>query len=92
VGQKSVAVLLLTGLLAGFAPFYGLRHAAAHSGGSEIRQIVDGEVTQKFVNSPNCSYPIAVDGWRYLIPADIYYRVTVGWSVRLNGTNWITVS
>lgn len=89
MGRKRVAVLLLTGMLGGFAPFAPMPHAAAHGGagdGITVGRTVEGEVTQKFtVNSPLAgtpNYMISVEGQPYQVTPEFYNRVNVGTVVR----------
>lgn len=94
MGRKSMAMLLVTGTLAGFAPFASMPHAAAQVSDQAITvaQVVQGEVTQKFTDTKGGDYMIAVNGQPYVVPLSLYDRVDVGTIVRFDGTSWTIVS
>jgi hypothetical protein len=94
MGRKGIAALMLAGVLVGFAPFASMLRAAAHESDQEtvaVDSIVQGVVTQKFTSTDPDTYTIAVDGWPYEVPPEIYYRVQVGTAVQFDGTNWTIV-
>jgi len=92
--RKIIAVLMLTGMLGGFAPFAPMSRAAAQVSNQRTTTYgptIQGEVTQKF-RARDDYYLIAVNGQPYEVPLDFYNRVNVGMVVKFDGTNWTIIS
>ncbi len=92
--RKSIAVLLLTGLLGGVAAVAPLPHAAAQMNDQPMIVVgptVQGEVTQKFTDDRDNTM-IAVNGQPYQVPFNFYNHVDVGTVVQFDGTHWTIIS
>lgn len=92
--RRIIAVLMVTGMLGGVAPFVSMPRASAQVGAQEtitLGPTVQGEVTQKFTSFRD-TYEIAVNGKPYQVPLDLYDRVDVGTVVQFDGANWSIIS
>lgn len=95
MGRKIIAVVMLTGMLGGFAPLAPIPHAAAQvsdQGTMTFGSTVQGEVDQKFSPNKEGSYVISVNGTPYEVPLEFYNQVDVGTVVQFDGTNWTVIS
>lgn len=92
--RRIIAVLMLAGVLGGFAPFGPMPRASAQVGNetTNMGPTIQGEVTQKFTPDKGGTYRIAVNGQPVEVPLGIYDRVDVGTVVQFDGTNWSIIS
>ena len=89
MARKIITALLFTGVLGAFTVFAPLPHSVLQvstRGTTVFEPTVQGVVTQKF--TPGL---IAVNGQPWLVPLEFYNRISVGMTVRFNGTQWSIV-